>query len=118
MDEIEMTYSEFRQKLIDLVREVVTQLPELRPKAESLAWQLGGSTGYGKTNLWIENFSHDVGDACDGLDDDSSVQDLKKQLRNLAEAADYATTHGCTTTQFRQYKDHKDLEKAIEEALK
>jgi len=31
-----MEYPEFRQKLIDLVREVVTQLPELRREAEDL----------------------------------------------------------------------------------
>lgn len=104
----EMQYTEFRQKLIDLVREVVTQLPELRREAEDLGRLLRTKTGYGEIATSLSRFSDCV-----------SAQDLKDQLRNLADAADYATSppDGCTREQFQSYKHSGDLAYAIKEAL-
>jgi len=101
-------YPEFRQKLIDLVREAVTQEPELRERAERLGRLLGRKTDYGEIEVHIVSFSRRV-----------SVEDLKEQLRNLARAANYATSppNGCTREQFQSYMYSGDLEKAIWEAL-
>jgi hypothetical protein len=104
MDEIE--YPEFRQKLIDLVREVVTQLPELRPGLKLLAAQLGEQTQNGDPGSLLDYFSNRV-----------SVEDLQKQLRSLAGAAGHATSCGCSQEQFESWKYNRDLKMAIEEAI-
>ena len=102
----QMQYSEFRQKLIDLVREVVTQLPELRPNVERLANDLANTEKNDDLRSLLEGFSLRV-----------SVQDLQKQLRDLAEGANYATTYGCTQKQFESWKHKRDLKLAIEQAI-
>ena len=103
-----MQYPEFRQKLIDLVRQVVKQLPELRSEAEMLGFSLRSKTGYGEIETSLRIFSNSV-----------SAQDLKDQLGNLADAANYATSppYGCTREQFQSYKYSGDLGSAIRQAL-
>ena len=102
----EMKYPEFRQKLIDLVREVVTQLPERRRAVETLAQQLGTEGENGNVMRLLTEFRHKV-----------SAKGLKEQIENLAMDADYATSHGCTQKEFEQWKYNRDLTKAIEEAI-
>ena len=102
----EMKYPEFRKKLIDLVREVVTQLPELRPEAKFLGEQLGDPKENGDLMLCFEQFCMSI-----------SVEDLKQQLLDFVIAANHATTYGCTQKQFESWKYNKDLKMAIEQAI-
>ena len=100
----EMKYPEFRQKLIDFVREVVTQLPELRPEVKFLAGQLGDQ----KTNDNPYMLLASLG---------VLEQDLQEQQKSLAEDAKYATSCGCSQEQFESWKYNRDLKMAIEEAI-
>ena len=101
-----MQYPEFRQKLIDLVREVVTQLPELRPEAKFLGEQLGDPERNGGVRDLLADFSDSV-----------SVGDLGKRLYYFSEIANHAVSYGCTQKQFNQWKYNGDLRMAIEEAI-
>jgi hypothetical protein len=101
-----MQYPEFRQKLIDLVRQVVKQLPELRPNVELLAKNLADKEKNGDLTSLLYGFSNRV-----------SVQDLQNQLRDLGNAANHATTYGCTQKQFESWKYNRDLKLAIEQAI-
>ena len=100
----EIKYPEFRQKLIDFVREVVTQLPELRPEVKFLAGQLGDQ----KTNDNPYMLLASLG---------VLEQDLQEQQKSLAEDAKYATSCGCSQEQFESWKYNRDLKMAIEEAI-
>ena len=109
----EMQYPEFRQKLIDLVREVVTQLPELRPEAKFLGEQLGDPKRNGGVRDLLADFSDSVSDFSDSV----SVGDLVKRLYYFSKIANHAVSYGCTQKQFNQWKYDRDLTKAIEEAI-
>ena len=94
----EMQYPEFRQKLIDLVREVVTQLPELRPRAKFLGEQLGDPKENGDLMLCFEQFCMSI-----------SVEDLKQQLLDFVRTTGHATSSSCTQKQFEHWKYEGDL---------